>query len=177
MAPEILRYEKYDAKCDLWSVGAVLYEISVGKPPYRAQNHMELIKRIERARNHVSFPKAEEGVGDVEEGVKKLIRALLKKNAVERLGFEEFFNHEAVTEKYVEPTRVQDLVKEAIAEPEAAPAPVVPTQPVNTFRRRKDVAQVEAARLASGSGIERNPLVGKDAGPRYAPIPLYCYCC
>ncbi len=24
MAPEILRYEKYDAKADLWSVGAVL---------------------------------------------------------------------------------------------------------------------------------------------------------
>ena len=56
MAPEILRYEKYDAKADLWSVGAVLYEMSVGKPPFRAQNHMELLRRIENARSNVKFP-------------------------------------------------------------------------------------------------------------------------
>ena len=42
MAPEILRYENYDAKADLWSVGAVLYEMCVGKPPFRAANHVEL---------------------------------------------------------------------------------------------------------------------------------------
>lgn len=46
MAPEILRYEKYDAKADLWSVGAVLYEMSVGKPPFRAQNHIELLRKV-----------------------------------------------------------------------------------------------------------------------------------
>ena len=48
MAPEILRYEKYDAKADLWSVGAVLYEMAVGKAPFRALNHIELLKKIER---------------------------------------------------------------------------------------------------------------------------------
>lgn len=37
MAPEILRYEKYNAKADLWSVGAVLYEMVVGKPPFKAE--------------------------------------------------------------------------------------------------------------------------------------------
>ncbi|KAH0578736.1 hypothetical protein H2248_003861 [Termitomyces sp. 'cryptogamus'] len=58
MAPEILRYEKYDAKADLWSVGAVLYEMSVGKPPFRAQNHIELLKKIEQARG-VKFPDEE----------------------------------------------------------------------------------------------------------------------
>lgn len=46
MAPEILRYEKYDAKADLWSVGAVLYEMSVGKPPFRAQNHIDLLRKV-----------------------------------------------------------------------------------------------------------------------------------
>ena len=46
MAPEILRYEKYDAKADLWSVGAVLYEMAVGRPPFRAANHVELLRRI-----------------------------------------------------------------------------------------------------------------------------------
>ncbi|GME98099.1 unnamed protein product [[Candida] boidinii] len=30
MAPEILRYEKYNAKADLWSIGAIIYEMIVG---------------------------------------------------------------------------------------------------------------------------------------------------
>jgi hypothetical protein len=32
MAPEILRYEKYDAKADLWHVGVVLYETPIPAP-------------------------------------------------------------------------------------------------------------------------------------------------
>ena len=27
MAPEILHFHKYDAKADLWSIGAILYEL------------------------------------------------------------------------------------------------------------------------------------------------------
>jgi serine/threonine-protein kinase ULK2 len=54
MAPEILRYEKYDAKADLWSVGAVLYEMSVGKPPFRAQNHIELLRKV-RVKSYVTI--------------------------------------------------------------------------------------------------------------------------
>ncbi|KAG1772229.1 hypothetical protein EV702DRAFT_1246681 [Suillus placidus] len=54
-APEILRYEKYDAKADLWSVGVVLYKMCVGKPPFRAQNHVELLKKTEHSKG-VKFP-------------------------------------------------------------------------------------------------------------------------
>ncbi|KAG6875795.1 hypothetical protein C0992_002293 [Termitomyces sp. T32_za158] len=129
MAPEILRYEKYDAKADLWSVGAVLYEMSVGKPPFRAQNHIELLKKIEHSRG-VKFPDDEPAAGgarsgnnpganavaaksmsgqgttaeepsassatQVPEDVKKLVRALLKRNPIERATFEDFFGSEAL---------------------------------------------------------------------------------
>ncbi|KAG5635946.1 hypothetical protein H0H81_009595 [Sphagnurus paluster] len=107
MAPEILRYEKYDAKADLWSVGAVLFEMSVGKPPFRAQNHIELLKKIEHAKG-VKFPdedptspSTKSGGGGSEdspvpEDVKKLIRALLKRNPVERASFDEFFSSTAL---------------------------------------------------------------------------------
>ncbi|KAJ3351588.1 Serine/threonine-protein kinase [Allomyces javanicus] len=57
MAPEILRYEKYDQKADLWSVGVILYELWFGRVPYRAQNHIELLRKIERGRDHVRFPR------------------------------------------------------------------------------------------------------------------------
>lgn len=31
MAPEILRYQKYDEKADLWSVGTILFEMVTGQ--------------------------------------------------------------------------------------------------------------------------------------------------
>ncbi|KAJ7672446.1 other/ULK/ULK protein kinase [Mycena polygramma] len=107
MAPEILRYQKYDAKADLWSVGAVLYEMAVGKPPFRAANHIELLKKIEHSKG-IKFPdedpksqSAKNGGGGSEDlpvppDVKKLIRMLLKQNPAERASFEEFFGSTAL---------------------------------------------------------------------------------
>ncbi|KZT08148.1 Pkinase-domain-containing protein [Laetiporus sulphureus 93-53] len=99
MAPEILRYEKYDAKADLWSVGAVLYEMAVGKPPFRASNHIELIKKIDNTKG-IKFPdedpRAGEEVKPVPSDVKKLIRGLLKRLPAERCSFEDFFGSTAL---------------------------------------------------------------------------------
>ncbi|KAI4206461.1 MAG: hypothetical protein LQ346_001087 [Caloplaca aetnensis] len=88
MAPEILRYEKYDAKADLWSVGTVLYEMMVGKPPFRASNHVELLRKIERGEDRIRFPE-ETSLSD---SMKRLIRRLLRRNPVERISFADFFN-------------------------------------------------------------------------------------
>jgi serine/threonine-protein kinase ULK/ATG1 len=110
MAPEILRYEKYDAKADLWSVGAVLYEISVGKPPFTARNHIELLKKIEQARSTVRFPDEEDQnhPNPVPGDIKKLIRALLKRHPVERASFDEFFASKAMANSKFPAPRAQD---------------------------------------------------------------------
>lgn len=94
MAPEILRYEKYDAKADLWSVGTVLYEMVVGKPPFRASNHVELLRKIERGEDRIKFPDDNPASDDI----KKLIRVLLKRNPVERMTFPDFFQCNVVTD-------------------------------------------------------------------------------
>ncbi|KAJ2928467.1 hypothetical protein H1R20_g8618, partial [Candolleomyces eurysporus] len=115
MAPEILRYEKYDAKVDLWSVGAVLYEMAVGKAPFRAQNHIELLKKIEQSKG-VKFPdedpqKASE-VPTVPPDIKKLIRALLKRTPAERASFEDFFSSTALAKsKFPRPREVDIAVE------------------------------------------------------------------
>jgi serine/threonine protein kinase len=44
MAPEILEGRRYDAKADLWSVGAILFEMVVGRPPFGGANHVELLR-------------------------------------------------------------------------------------------------------------------------------------
>jgi len=101
MAPEILGYKQYDVKADLWSVGVVLYEMSVGKPPFRAQNHIELLKKIEMAKSSVRFPDEEDTSGrtdiqPVPADIKQLIRSLLRLEPVNRASFEDFFGSEAV---------------------------------------------------------------------------------
>lgn len=93
MAPEILRYEKYNAKADLWSVGAVLYEMSVGHPPFKASNHVELLRKIEKTKDRISFPL----VAQVDEDIIRLICGLLKCNPTERMGFQEFFQDPLIT--------------------------------------------------------------------------------
>ncbi|RYP85442.1 hypothetical protein DL769_000995 [Monosporascus sp. CRB-8-3] len=111
MAPEILRYERYDAKADLWSVGTVLYEMVCGKPPFRASNHVELLRKIEHAEDQIKFSRECQVSADM----KSLIRVLLKRNPVERLSFENFFNHPVVTG--VIPGLVEDDVPRVQARP------------------------------------------------------------
>lgn len=120
MAPEILRYEKYDAKADLWSAGAVMFEMCVGKPPFRAGNHMELLRKIEKGKDQITFPDemsdaslkkgtlkdASEERAPVEivrphtvsDDLKSLLRSLLKHRPIERISFEDFFHCEVIAE-------------------------------------------------------------------------------
>jgi serine/threonine-protein kinase ULK/ATG1 len=95
MAPEILRYEKYDAKADLWSVGTVLHEMMVGKPPFRANNHVELLRKIEKNEDVIRFPA---GLV-ISTGMKSIIRTLLKRIPTERVSYENFFADPVVTEQ------------------------------------------------------------------------------
>jgi serine/threonine protein kinase len=105
MAPEILKGEKYDAKSDLWSLGTVFYEMVSSKPPFRANNHIELLKKIE-ARDGPKWSNVQ-----VSEPIKDLISRLLKKNPLERMAFEEFFLHPCV--KGLEVNHVQTLPRRA----------------------------------------------------------------
>ncbi|KAL8881705.1 MAG: hypothetical protein Q9198_001141 [Flavoplaca austrocitrina] len=110
MAPEILRYEKYDAKADLWSVGTVLYEMMVGKPPFRASNHVELLRKIERSEDRIKFPEET----TLSDSLKKLIRRLLRRNPVERISFADFFHDTVIKDQIpglVEEDRPAELPK------------------------------------------------------------------
>ncbi|EPY49807.1 ULK/ULK protein kinase Atg1 [Schizosaccharomyces cryophilus OY26] len=122
MAPEILRYEKYDAKADLWSVGAVLYEMAVGKPPFKAPNHVELLRRIQRAKDVIKFP--EEAY--IHPDIKGLICALLKQNPADRIDYDQFFSSMVITTPVVDDSTltgsdIQDAVR-GINIPSSSPA-------------------------------------------------------
>ncbi|XP_074273351.1 serine/threonine-protein kinase ATG1a [Silene latifolia] len=100
MAPEIIQNQKYDAKADLWSVGAILYQLVIGRPPFNGNSQVQLFQNILRS-TELRFPEGALQVLDPD--CVELCRSLLRRNPVERLTFEEFFNHKFLTE-----TRVSD---------------------------------------------------------------------
>lgn len=116
MAPEILRYEKYDARADLWSTGTVLHEMVVGRPPFRAQNHVELLRRIEKADDSIVFDNKNMTIS---RGMKDVIRKLLKKSPLDRISYEEFFVDPVVTGEI--PGLVPEDQPQATLRPSAGP--------------------------------------------------------
>jgi len=85
MAPEILQHHRYDAKADLWSVGTVLFEMIAGKPPFNGENHIDLLRNIQR--KAVRLPPDVR----VSKACVNLLRLLLNRNPLSRAGFKEFF--------------------------------------------------------------------------------------
>ena len=93
MAPEILSYQKYDAKADLWSVGSILYELLVGRTPFTGMNPMQLLRNIERQDAKIPSKVA----NALSPECVSMLRALLRRNPAERATFEEFFSHPFLT--------------------------------------------------------------------------------
>lgn len=90
MAPEIMQLQKYDAKADLWSVGAILFQLVTGRTPFIGNNQIQLLQNIVKS-SELQFPSNAKNLSD--ECI-DLCKKLLRRNPVERLTFEEFFNHQ-----------------------------------------------------------------------------------
>ncbi|KAL7558223.1 hypothetical protein ACA910_016103 [Epithemia clementina (nom. ined.)] len=86
MAPEILQHHRYDAKADLWSVGTVLFEMISGTPPFNGENHIDLLRNIQR--KAVRLPANVK----VSKECVNILRLLLNRNPLSRAGFAEFFD-------------------------------------------------------------------------------------
>ncbi|KAH8494807.1 hypothetical protein H0E87_021276 [Populus deltoides] len=81
IAPEVLLKKGYGMECDWWSLGAIMYEMLVGYPPFYSEEPMSTCRKIVNWINHLKFP--EEAKLSVE--AKDLIRKLLC-NVEQRLG-------------------------------------------------------------------------------------------
>jgi len=85
MAPEILKGKEYDFKCDLWSIGIIIYRLIFGKSPYQGENEIALIKNIDKFRNKI--------IKIENKQLEDLIKNLLEIESSKRIDWDKYFNH------------------------------------------------------------------------------------
>lgn len=79
MAPEVLLGKEYDYAVDWWALGAVLFDMLTGSPPFTGNNNKRIMEKITRQKVNLPYYLSEDA--------KDLLRKLLRKEAHKRLGF------------------------------------------------------------------------------------------
>lgn len=87
MAPEIIKCNKYSIKTDLWSIGIIFYQMIVGKLPYKASTHIELLNKIDTNPIYIPMDISISNYGC------DLLFNLLQSDPNKRIGWKDFFNH------------------------------------------------------------------------------------
>eukprot|EP00117_Sycon_ciliatum_P024569 scpid30854/ scgid1514/ Protein kinase C alpha type len=78
MAPEIVQYERYDSSVDWWALGAVIYELLCGQPPFEGDDEDEVVGKI--IEGNIIFPR------HISEEAKSICEQFMKKSPKARLG-------------------------------------------------------------------------------------------
>ena len=89
MAPEILKGQKYNDKCDLWSLGVNIYKLKTKEFPYKSKGNIdsEILNQI-----HLKGKTVLDKITD--EKLKNLLSRLLEENPQDRISWDEYFEHE-----------------------------------------------------------------------------------
>ena len=80
IAPEVL-VGTYTEKCDLWSIGVILYIMLSGKPPFNAASEPEIMKKVKRG----TWAFTGDVWPSISEDAKDLITKLMEKNMDKRI--------------------------------------------------------------------------------------------
>lgn len=87
MAPEILKYESYSEKADLWSIGVIMYELIYKKTPVNGTNIMNLMENLK------TFEYKFENTMKISKECVDLLSNLLQKNQKKRIMIQEFLEN------------------------------------------------------------------------------------
>ena len=88
IAPEVIN-KSYNEKCDLWSVGVILYMLIGKKPPFDGYNLNKIFEKIIEE----EYNKHSRKILDFSDEVRDLLDKLLEKNIEKRLSAKEALNH------------------------------------------------------------------------------------
>ena len=88
IAPEVLN-QRYNEKCDTWSIGVILYMTLVGSAPFDGITDEEIIRRIRVGK----YNKNDSRYLEHSDEVRDLVSKLLEKDISKRLSAKEALNH------------------------------------------------------------------------------------
>ena len=89
MAPEIMQLTEennYNYKCDLWSLGIIIYELFFKERPYKGISEYAILEEITKFGKHKIKKTNDELLDD-------LLNKLLEKDPKKRISWDEYFNH------------------------------------------------------------------------------------
>ncbi|XP_057970573.1 serine/threonine-protein kinase ATG1t isoform X2 [Malania oleifera] len=90
MAPEVLQFQTYDEKVDMWSLGAILFELLNGHPPFHGRTNVQLLHNI---KSSSSLPFSQPVLAGLHPDCVDMCSRLLSVDPVNRLSFNEFHRH------------------------------------------------------------------------------------
>ncbi|KAJ4968750.1 hypothetical protein NE237_015451 [Protea cynaroides] len=73
IAPEVLLKKGYGMECDWWSLGAIMYEMLVGYPPFYSDEPMSTCRKIVNWKNHLKFPEEAKLSPEAKDLISKLL--------------------------------------------------------------------------------------------------------
>ncbi|KAJ9075091.1 Serine/threonine-protein kinase Sgk2 [Entomophthora muscae] len=109
MAPEVLKEEGYDMTLDWYCLGAVIYEMLVGSPPYYSREQSDMFDKILHSR--LKFPSVVSPVA------RDIISKLLERDPSKRLGAGLFGSQDIRNHAFFEGISWQDISAKAVEPP------------------------------------------------------------
>uniref|UniRef100_A0A0R0G2B1 non-specific serine/threonine protein kinase n=1 Tax=Glycine max TaxID=3847 RepID=A0A0R0G2B1_SOYBN len=149
IAPEVLLKKGYGVECDWWSLGAIMYEMLVGYPPFYSDDPVSTCRKIVHWKNHLKFPEEARLTPEAKDLICKLLCGVPHRLGTR--GAEEIKAH----------PWFKDVMWDRLYEMEAAFKPQVNGElDTQNFMKFDEVEQPKSSR--SGSGPFRKLLTSQD---------------
>ena len=90
MAPEIMMNKNYTNKCDIWSLGVIMYQILFKNLPFKARNEQEILKKILTTKGAFTIP---DNFNDISKELKELLYKMMTVEPSNRISWKDYFEH------------------------------------------------------------------------------------